>query len=246
MAALAACALLVAPASASADLVVTQSASPKPVKRGERVTITVDVTNSGPTALAGDEASVNLFSLLGSGDHAADNPYRSAVPSQGSCTLELQGAYHTAACLFGTLAAGASAQVTAVVQVNQSMNHVAAPPHDTWSELPVAAGVPPVVTGSGKVKLAGLPATCALGNFTLTVTGPPNARRVRAKLFLGYDNSGEGITSDRSAAGRRLRATIPVSQLYEPKIGGLHRITIYAYRRGAHALKRTVSFEPCL
>jgi hypothetical protein len=133
------------------------------------------------------------------------------------------------------------------VRVNESMNHVAAPPNDTWSELPVVAGVPPTVTGPAGVRLAGLPVTCALGDFTLTITSrAPRTRRVRAKLFLGYDTSGVGITFDRSGTGRRLRVTIPVSQLYEPKIGSVHKITIYAYRRGAHALKRTVSFEPCL
>jgi Domain of unknown function DUF11 len=247
MAALVAGALLVVPAGASANLVVTQSASPKPVKKGELVTITVNVTNSGPRTAAGDDARVDLFSLLGSTDHAANNPYQSAVPSQGTCELKLQGAYHTAACPLGELAAGASAQITAIVRVNASMNHVAAPPNDTWSELPVAAGVAPILTGSAKVKLAGLPETCALGDFTLTITSrAPRTRQIRASLFLGYDEIGEGITFQRSAKGRRLSATIPVSKLYEPKIGGLHKITVYAYRKGAHALKRTISFEPCL
>jgi len=247
MAALVAGALLVVPAGAPADLVVTQSASPKPVKKGELVTIAVSVTNTGGRAVSGDDATVSMFSLLGSTDRAADNPYQSAVASQGGCTLEQQGAYHTANCAFGELAAGASAQVSAVVRVNESMNHVAAPPHDTWSELPVAAGVPPVLTGSAKVALAGLPATCAPGDFTLTITSrAPRTRQIRASLFLGYDDEGAGITFQRSAKGRRLRATIPVSKLFEPKIGGLHKITIYAYRKGAHALKRTISFEPCL
>jgi hypothetical protein len=58
MAALVAGALLVVPAGASADLVVTQSASPKPVRKGELVTITVSVTNTGPRTLSGDQAGV--------------------------------------------------------------------------------------------------------------------------------------------------------------------------------------------
>jgi len=72
-----------------------------------------------------------------------------------------------------------------------------------------------------------------------------NMARVVA-VSLGYDEEGAGITYERSAKGRRLKATIPVSKLYEPKIGRPHKITIYAYRKGAHALKRTISFEPCL
>jgi Domain of unknown function DUF11 len=247
MAALVAGALLVVPAGASANLVVTQSASPKPVKKGELVTITVTATNSGPRTLSGTDAGVDLFSLLGSTDRAADNPYQSAVPSQGTCELKPQGAYHVASCLLGELGVGASAQITAIVRVNESMNHVAAPPNDTWSEIPVAAGVPPVLRGSAKVTLAGLPETCALGDFTLTITSrAPRTRQIRASLFLGYDEEGAGITYERSAKGRRLKATIPVSKLYEPKIGRPHKITIYAYRKGAHALKRTISFEPCL
>jgi hypothetical protein len=107
--------------------------------------------------------------------------------------------------------------------------------------------VPPTLTGPATVRIAGVPETCAVGDFTLTITSrAPRTRQVRARLFLGYDDSGVGITFDRSAKGRRLRVTIPVHQLYEPKIGRPHKITVYAYRRGAHALKRTISFEPCL
>jgi len=107
--------------------------------------------------------------------------------------------------------------------------------------------MPPVLTGSARVKLAGLPETCALGDFTLSITSrAPRTRKIRASLFLGYDDQGAGITFQRSAKGRRLTAIIPVSKLYDPKIGRPHKITIYAYRKGAHALKRTISFEPCL
>jgi len=121
MAALVAGALLVVTASASANLVVTQSASPKPVKKGELVTITVTATNSGPRTLSGTDAGVDLFSLLGSTDRAADNPYQSATPSQGTCELKQQGAYHVASCLLGELGVGASAQITAVVRVIRTL-----------------------------------------------------------------------------------------------------------------------------
>jgi Domain of unknown function DUF11 len=247
MAALVAGALLAVPTSASADLVVTQSASPKPVKKGELVTITVNVSNPGPKPASGEEARVDLFPLLGSTDHAANNPYDSATPSQGACTLSKQGAYYVAACLLGDLPVGSTAQITAVVRVNESMNHVAAPSNATWSELPVAAAVPPVVTGSAKLRLAGLPATCALGDFTLTVTSlAPRTRQIRAHLFLGYDEVGEGISFDPSGKGRRLRVTVPASKIYEPKIGKLYKLTLWAKRKGAPALKRTLAFELCL
>ena len=83
MAALVAGALLVVPASASANLVVTQSASPKPVKKGELVTITVTATNSGPRTLSGTDDGVDLFSLRGSTERAADNPYQSVTAVAG-------------------------------------------------------------------------------------------------------------------------------------------------------------------
>jgi hypothetical protein len=246
MAALVAGALLAVPAGASANLVATQSASPKPVKKGDLVTITVTVTNSGPSAVSADEAQVELFPLRGSSENAANNPYTSVTASQGSCALNPTGAYYVADCALGDMPPGASAQITAVLRVNESMTHVAVPKNEAFSELPVAASTPPVVTGSPKVRLAGLPQGCVPGDFTLTITGPSVARKIRAHLFLGYDETGEGISFDRSANGRRLRATIPASKMNDPRIGRRYRLTVYAYRRGAHALRRTVSFELCL
>src|SRR4051794_14237013 len=145
MAALVAGALLAVPASASADLVVTQSASPKPVKKGELATITVNVSNPGSQTVSAELAQVEIFPLRGSTERAANNPYASVTASQGTCQLNPMGAYKVADCSLGEMQPGASARITAVLRVNESMNHVAAPKQATWSELPVAASVPPVV-----------------------------------------------------------------------------------------------------
>jgi hypothetical protein len=246
MAALVAGALLALPASASADLVVSQTASPRPVKKGELVTITVSVSNPGPGAVSSDQAQVEIFPLRGSTERAANNPYDSVTPSQGSCTITPTGAYHVADCFFGEMPAGASAQIVAVLRVNESMNHVAAPKSATWSELNVAASTPPILAGSKQIKLAGLPDGCALGDFALTITSrAARVRQIRATLFQGYDDTGEGIYWSRSANGRRLRATVPAGHIFEPRIGKAYKLTVLARRKGKPAFKRTVTFELC-
>jgi hypothetical protein len=242
----AAIAALALPASALADLVVSQTASPRPVKKGELVTITVNVTNPGPATAGSDESQVEIFPLRGSSEHAAANPYESVTPSQGTCSITPTGAYQVADCSFGELAPGASAQIVAVLRVNESMNHVAAPKVGTWSELNVAASTPPTVTGAKQIGLAGLPGGCVLGDFALTVTvHAPRVKKVGAVLNLGFDDTGEGVTWRRSANGRRLTATVPASRIFSPRLGRGYKLTIQATRKGAHALKRTVTFELC-
>ena len=239
-------AALALPASASADLVVSQTASPRPVKKGELVTITVSVTNPGPATASSDESQVEIFPLRGSSERAAANPYQSVTPSQGTCTITPTGAYQVADCSFGEMAPGANAQIVAVLQVNESMNHTAAPKVGTWSELNVAASTPPTVTGAKQIRLAGVPTGCVPGDFALTVTvNAARVKKVTATLNLGFDDSGEGITWRRSANGRRLTATVPASRIFSPRLGKGYKITIQATRKGAHALKRTVTFELC-
>ena len=239
-------AALAFPASASADLVVSQTASPKPVKKGDRVTITVSVSNPGPAIAGSDVSQVEVFPLRGSSERPAANPYQSITPSQGTCTITPTGAYQVADCSFGELAPGASAQIVAVLQVNESMNHVAAPKVGTWSELNVAASTPPTVTGATQIRLAGVPDGCVLGDFALTVTvHAPRVKKVSAALDLGFDDAGEGVTWRRSATGRRLTATVPASRIFSPRLGKGYKLTVQATRKGAHGLKRTVTFELC-
>jgi hypothetical protein len=239
-------AALALPASASADLVVSQTASPKPVKKGELVTITVTVSNPGPATAGSDESQVEVFPLRGSSERPAANPYQSITPSQGTCTITPTGAYQVADCSFGELAPGASAQIVAVLQVNEAMNHVAAPKVGTWSELNVAASTPPTVAGAKQIRLVGVPNGCVPGDFALTVTvQAQRVRKLSATLNLGFDDTGEGVTWRRSANGRRLVATVPASRIFSPRLGKGYKLTIQATRKGAHALKRTVTFELC-
>ena len=246
MRALVAGALLAVPASASADLAVSQTASPKPVRKGELVTITVSVSNTGSSTISSEDATVEIFPLRGSTERAANNPYESVTPSQGTCTITPTGKYQVADCFFGAMPPGAGAQIVAVLRVNESMNHVAAPKMSTWSELAVAASTPPIVAGSKQIKLSGLPDGCAPGDFTLTVTSrAARVRQLRATLFQGYDDTGEGITWTRSANGRRLKTTVPAGHIFDARIGKGYKLTVLAKRKGRPALRRTVVFELC-
>ena len=106
MRALVAGALLAFPASASADLAVSQTASPKPVRKGELVTITVSVSNSGSSTISSEDATVEIFPLRGSTERAANNPYESVTPSQGTCAITPTGKYQVADCFFGAMPPG--------------------------------------------------------------------------------------------------------------------------------------------
>jgi uncharacterized repeat protein (TIGR01451 family) len=90
-------------AAIEADLSVTKTDSPDPVKRGKRLTYTVTVSNHGPS----DATNAVLEDTL---------PRRvrllSVAPSQGSCS---RGA-RLITCSFGTVTSGGSASVTVEVR----------------------------------------------------------------------------------------------------------------------------------
>ena len=234
------------PASASADLVVTQTASPLPVKKGELVTITATVTNPGPAPVDSELSQVEIFPLRGSTHQAAVNLYRSVTASVGTCTQTTTGAYQVADCFLGAMVPGAAAQIVAVVQVNESMTHTAAAKNGAPSELGVAASTPAVITGANQIKLSGLPTGCVPGDFALTVTvAAKHVRRVSVSLNRGYDDQGEGVTWVRSARGRRLAARVPASGIFDARLGKPYTLRIKATRRGQPALRRGVVFELC-
>lgn len=87
---------------ATADLGVTMTGSPNPVKRLSNLTYTVQVKNSGPNAAS----SVTVKDILPSSMR-----FVSASANQGTCSGS-----STVTCLLGTLASGANASVTIVVQ----------------------------------------------------------------------------------------------------------------------------------
>jgi uncharacterized repeat protein (TIGR01451 family) len=89
------------------DLVIFKTDSPDPVNAGQQLTYTLSVLNNGPS----DATNVNVTDTLPAGV-----AYRSASTSQGTFT-ESGG---TVTASLGSLAAGANATVTIVVDVDPS------------------------------------------------------------------------------------------------------------------------------
>lgn len=85
--------------TAKADLSLTKSDSPDPAQVGKKLTYTLEVKNNGPDDATGVTVTDNL---------PAGVTYESATASQGSCS-EAGG---TVTCTIGSLASGASANVT--------------------------------------------------------------------------------------------------------------------------------------
>ncbi|MGH3657664.1 MAG: hypothetical protein ACRDUA_13495, partial [Micromonosporaceae bacterium] len=94
----------------SADLSVTKTDSPDPVTAGNNLTYSMTASNAGPS----DAQTVSLSDTV-----PANTTFVSlAAPGGWSCTTPAVGATGTVNCGVGTLAAGASAGFTLVVQVS--------------------------------------------------------------------------------------------------------------------------------
>ena len=110
----------------SADLGVSISA-PATAKKGQQLTYTVKVTNAGPSLATG----VSVQDVLPTGVKL-----KSVSTTQGSCTT---GKSQPITCSLGSLASGASAQITIVVQLGAAGDYVdkasvtAAAPNDPVS-----------------------------------------------------------------------------------------------------------------
>jgi uncharacterized repeat protein (TIGR01451 family) len=97
--------------TARADLSVSQTDSPDPVKHGTPVTYAITVANAGPQGATG----VTLRDTL-----PGTSTFNSASASQGTCTSPSGG---SVTCSLGSLAAGAVAHVTVVVTPTNAAKH---------------------------------------------------------------------------------------------------------------------------
>jgi uncharacterized repeat protein (TIGR01451 family) len=88
--------------NAAADLAITITDSPDPVKKRRNLTYMINVVNNGPSTASG----VTVTDILPS-----DIVFVSATPSQGSCSGTV-----TVTCNFGNLASGGIANVTIVIK----------------------------------------------------------------------------------------------------------------------------------
>ncbi len=255
---IAAASILALPAAAQAarlDLGITQTASAQVVDKGDSATYTVTVTNHGSDPY--EAVYVNLFSLRGEG-LGADNPYLSVSTSQGTCPDQTTGGYHQLVCTLGPLAGGASIKIVAVVQVNESMNQIAAllpnPYEGGFNDennanneavTRTTASIAPTVTGSKKIKLSGLPSGCAPADFTLkATTNVKGVKKMRASLYLGINEEGEGRTWQKTVQGGTLRVKVPASRL-EPELNVFYKLKVKAKRGGEKPLSVTVTLQPC-
>ena len=87
--------------STSADLAITQSDTPDPVKAGQALTYTLAITNNGPA----DATDVTMHDTL-----PANATYVAATADQGTCTHPGE-----VICNIGTMSSGSTAHITIVV-----------------------------------------------------------------------------------------------------------------------------------
>jgi hypothetical protein len=248
---------LPAAAHASYDLAVSQTQSATVIDKGGLVTFNAEVRNKG--TVDSENVYLELDSLAGHG-RGADDPYQSFSTSQGTCADKSAPAfgtvYHFIVCELGPLAVGASAKITAVVQANQSAHYFAyllPTPYeggyqdgdnsDNAASGRVTVSTPPLVTGSKKIKISGLPKGCATGDFTLRAAAKiSGVKKMKASLF--YFVNGNGVTFQKAASGDHLTAKVPVSKLSN-ELGLFYKLVIKAKLGGGKHLTATVTFQPC-
>lgn len=245
-------------ARASEDFSVSVQPSASAVPKGSTVTMTVTVKNKGTEPPFMGALYVDLSSLSGHGQ-PADNPVQSINPSQGSCSAGEATTYQEQICSVGPLAPGATATIVEVIQVNQTMNHMVAllrnpfegefadaDRSDNTAFVQVTASSAPVLTGSKKIALKGLPSGCAPGDFTLQIKPHiPNVKKIIVFLDLGFDENGAGQSFEKSTTASRFTVRIPTSNINDPQLGASYTLKVKVRRQGAGPLKRFVEFQLC-
>lgn len=216
------------------SLRVSMTGPAGPIPKGQAATYTAVVTNQGTGPATGEESSLSLSSYRVNGERPVPNPYLSVAPAQGSCELKKFpsrfGDYHSAECLLDTIPAGGSVEVTATVEINESMDHNAFVGFQQGGRAHVTTLVdsPPEITGSNKIRLSGVPDSCATGDFTLKAKAK-GAKKMSATLRGPLNASGrpeDGGFSDtkklKTVQGDKLTARIKAGSLdpafYEVKL----------------------------
>ena len=251
---------LLVPASAHAvfDMGVSQVASASVVPAGNLVTYTVTVRNDGEASPFDLHTTVEMVGFEPGGSGAVNNPYVSVTTSRGFCVMGQIGQYHDAQCDLGAMEEGATAEILATAQVNESMDHKAAffdpgcfglnelrgscgyadqDSSDNDSSVLTIASVPPVVSGSKKIKIKGLPEGCATQDFSIKAKAKGDVQKLSALLVSAKQN--EGVHEKLGKVnGKRLTATVPVGDL---RPGFFYEIRIASQPGG----KATATFQRC-
>ena len=168
-----------------ADVAITKTASPNPVRQGNALTYTLGVTNNGPATATNVTVTDSLPSQVA---------YISAVPSQGTCSQ----AGGTVTCPLGTMASGATATITITV--------TAVTRGSVTNTASVTANQPDPVVGNNSASnspatLIVSPTRVKLESFTATTS----SEGVRLLWKTGGEERNLGFNVYREDNGNRVR-----------------------------------------
>jgi hypothetical protein len=235
---------LALPAAAQADdVVLSQSESADPVNPGALETYNVTVRNTSGFTLSND-FTVELAGFSRNGEHAVNNPYRTVTPTQGNCSISNTPngggsfGYKWTDCTLGALAPGATAKIKAVVEMHESMDHTVAVLQGATNTTPIAEPTtviaPPVLDGSKKIRLKGLPEGCASDDFKLKAKSKgKRPKKITASLER---------KKLKSKKGKKLKADVAVSDLEQ---SSLNELTVKATFFGSPQQKLIATFQRC-
>jgi hypothetical protein len=232
---------LPAAAQAGGDTVTfSQVDSADPVKPGDLVTYTVTVrTHSSYGDLP--YLDISLSELKRDLPHTdlsepVNNPYRSVTSSRGTCAIKNES--NATECHLGAVPAGSSTTIKAVVEMNESMDQYANVVSNLGSYVTdiesTTVSVPPVLDGSKKIRLKGLPEGCAAGNFTLKAKSKgKHPKKISASL------EGKKLKAKK---GKKLKTEVPVADLPQ---GTLAELTLKATFLGKPQQKLIAVVQRC-
>jgi uncharacterized repeat protein (TIGR01451 family) len=177
--------------NASADLSVSQSASPSPALEGGSVTYSETVSNAGPS----DANAVTLTDTL-----PGTATFGSATPSQGTCS-QSSG---VVTCSLGTIAAGGTATISVSVTVSPSSTTALA------NALSVVSAVSDPNTANNSSSLT-TSVTTATDLAVTSFTAAPNPVSVGGSLVYTAVVANQGAVN---AAGATLTDALPAGVSY--------------------------------
>jgi uncharacterized repeat protein (TIGR01451 family) len=172
-----------------ADLAITNSDSPDPVGAGQTLTYTLGVTNNGPNSAP----SVTVTDNLPSGVN-----YRSATPSQGSCSQ----ASGTVTCDLGAIDSSGSATVTITI---------VPPVAGTISNTATVAGSQSIDKNSANDSATATTTVKGVTNLTITNVDGPDPVDVGKQITYTIRARNNGTLN---ATGVTVTDTLPASVSY--------------------------------
>lgn len=259
-----------APASAADDFTIQSVISPEPALRGNAVTHTFTLTNNTPpgcVSICDSTYDFQMLLLRTYSDKAVANPFLAVTSSYGSCTIDPVVSpyyYHSATCHLGPQQGiPPTVQIVAKIQANESMEDDAGLFQANGYKFSVLGGNPvthvinpPAFTGSKKIQLTGLPATCAQGDLTVKahVTAAHVAHIVAylsgpTDEWRGHEDFSSNMIAH--ADGSSLKAKVRGSKLKaDPSLYPQYRYYTLAFTatikgHPSRKIKRAVTFQLC-